>query len=138
MSILSTRSRRRALTAAAFVAAVSLPAYALAPNGLQALAQLEKGRWLVRDLDAGVDRDAFCLADPMALVQIEHAGGACAAEVIEDGSDGGTVRYTCRGHGFGQSTIRVATPRSARIDTQGIKDNRPFSYRAEARKIGDC
>jgi hypothetical protein len=119
-------------------AAASLPAHALAPAGLQALAQLEKGRWLVRDLDAGVDHGAFCLADPMALIQIEHAGGDCASEVIENGDDGGTVRYTCRGHGFGQSTIRVATPRSARIDTQGIKDNTPFSYRAEARKIGDC
>jgi hypothetical protein len=138
MSAASRHARWKILVAGASLCLAAMPAWGFAANRLEALSKLEKGRWQIRDLDAGVDRPAFCLVDPMALVQIEHDGAACASEVIDSGPDGGTIHYTCRGHGFGHSTIRIATPRFARIDTQGIKDNQPFSYRAEARKVGDC
>ena len=136
MTISRGRVRRSALILAAGLAA-AMPGALLAMAGLEALSQLEKGRWQVRDLDAGVSEE-LCLRDPMILLEIEHQGAPCDAEVIESGPAGGTVRYTCRGRGFGHSTIRVQTPRAARIDTQGIKDSRPFSYRVDARKIGDC
>jgi hypothetical protein len=130
-------SRRRAsILAAAFL--VALPAYALATGGLPSLAKLERGRWQVRDLDSNTERRSFCIGDPLQLAQIEHDGPPCAAEVIESGPSGGTVRYTCPGRGFGHSTIKEETPRAASIVTQGISANRPFSFRAEARKVGDC
>jgi len=30
------------------------------------------------------------------------------------------------------------TPRSLRLDTQGISDGLPFHYVAQARRVGDC
>jgi len=135
-------SRRAALgTAAAAACAAAfaaIPAYGLATSGLAALAQLERGRWLVRDLDADVDRQSLCVGDPVLLAQIEHRGPPCAREIIESGPTGGTIRYTCRGRGFGHSTLRVETPRLVKIHTQGINGARPFAFRAEARRIGDC
>jgi hypothetical protein len=126
--------------AAAFCAAAlaAIPAHGLATSALAALDQLERGRWQVRDLDANVDRQSLCVGDPVILAQIEHQGPPCAREVIESGPDGGTIRYTCRGRGFGHSMLRVQTPRLVRIHTQGINGAQPFNYRAEARRIGDC
>jgi hypothetical protein len=137
MAIPLPPSRRRAsILAAAFLIAV--PAYAVATGGLPSLARLEPGRWQVRDLDSNTERRSICIGDPMLLAQIEHDGPPCAAEVIESGPSGGTVRYTCPGRGFGHSTIKMETPRAASIVTQGINANRPFSFRAQARMVGDC
>ena len=133
---LSPSRRRASILAAAFLAAV--PAYAVATDGLPSLDKLETGRWQIRDVDSRTDRRTVCIGDPMLLVQIEHDVPLCAAEVIESGPNGGTVRYTCPGKGFGHSEIKIETPRAASIVTQGIHANRPFSFRAEARKVGEC
>ena len=137
MAIPLSPSRRRAsILAAAFLVAV--PAYAVATGGIPALAKLEPGRWQVRDPESGAERRSFCIGDPLLLAQVEHDGPACNSEVIENTPSGGTVRYTCPGRGFGHSTIKLETPRAATIVTQGISANRPFSYRAEARRVGAC
>ncbi|MGZ8997884.1 MAG: hypothetical protein ACXW2T_03405, partial [Allosphingosinicella sp.] len=92
MAIPLPPSRRRAsILAAAFLAAV--PAYAVATDGLPSLAKLERGRWQVRNVDSNSDLRAICIGDPMQLAQIDHEGAPCAAEVIESGPSGGTVRY---------------------------------------------
>ena len=135
MSQLRRRLRRGAIGLAG-LAAVAAPVLAFALPGLEALSQLERGRWQVSDAEG---RSAsVCLGDPLALVQIEHRGFACGQEVLTSEASGGTVHYTCPGRGFGHTSIRVETPRLARIDTQGLVDGRPFSYRAEARKVGGC
>jgi hypothetical protein len=122
--------------AAAFLVAV--PAYALATGGLPALAKIERGRWQVRNMDSNSDVRTICVGDPMLLAQIDHDGAPCAAEVIESGLSGGTVRYVCEGRGLGHSVIKIQTPRSVTVTTQGLNQGRPFSYRAAANKIGDC
>ncbi|MGA9581636.1 MAG: hypothetical protein WBR13_06675 [Allosphingosinicella sp.] len=114
--------------------AVAAPAFAL--PALEALSKLERGRWQLRD-DAGEPR-SICLANPRALVQLEHSGVSCAQEVIANEPGAATVQYSCPGRGFGHTSIRVETPRLARIDTQGLVDGRPFSYRTEARRVGNC
>ena len=116
----------------------ALPVYALATAHLEALAKLELGLWQVRDLDSEAEPQAVCIGDPLILAQIEHQGIACEREVVESGAAGGTIRYTCPGRGFGHSTVKVETPRLARIHTQGIKGNQPFDYRVEARRTGPC
>jgi hypothetical protein len=142
MSGLGNRSRRGVPIVAALLAA--LPAYAFAtadpadPDDRAALAELETGRWAVRDLDAGVEREAVCIGDPLLLARLEHAGASCTTEVLASGPKRAIVQYTCPGHGFGHSTLKVETPRLARIDSQGISDNRPFAFRAEARRTGPC
>lgn len=135
MSYLRGRSRWGALGLAG-LAAVAAPVFASALPGLEAFAQLERGRWQLRD-SAGRPR-SICLADPVALVQLEHGGVRCEREILANDKGGATVQYSCPGRGFGHTSIRVETPRLARIDTQGLIDGRPFSYRTEARKVGSC
>ena len=135
MSYLRGRLRWGALGLAGFLA-VAAPVFAFALPDLEALAQLERGRWQLRD-SAGQPR-LLCLGDPTVLIQLEHGGISCEQEIVTSDKSGATVQYTCPGRGFGHTSIRIETPRLARIDTQGLADGRPFSYRAEARKIGTC
>jgi hypothetical protein len=104
-----------------------------------ALTKLEKGLWQVRALDGGTSPAAICLGNPAVLLRFEHrAAGSCSWEVVESGAAAATVQYSCGGRGFGYSQLRVETPRSVRIDTQGWSNGRPFSYRLEARRVGAC
>ena len=48
------------------------------------------------------------------------------------------VQYTCRGKGYGRTQIRRESNRLVQIDSQGIADGLPFSFSAEARRVGDC
>ncbi len=124
-----------ALGLAGFVA-VAAPVFAFAVPDLEAFSQLERGRWQLRD--ANGETRSICLGAPAALIQLEHAGASCEQEILANDKGGATVQYSCSGRGFGHTSIRVETPRLARIDTQGLVDGRPFSYRAEARKVGSC
>jgi hypothetical protein len=49
-----------------------------------------------------------------------------------------TVHYSCPGSGWGRTTVRVETPRLARVETQGIAGKAPFAFTAEARRVGAC
>lgn len=137
MSHLRGRLRWGALGLAGIVA-VAGPVFALAVPKLEALARLEPGRWQLRDAEGAAARSICLAADRAALVQLEHEGASCGAEVLASEAGAATVEYTCPGRGFGRTSIRVETPRLARIDTQGFADGRPFAYRVEARKIGAC
>nr|WP_295370670.1 hypothetical protein [uncultured Sphingosinicella sp.] len=103
------------------------------------MSRLEPGLWQLRDLDnpAG-QQQSICVADPSALLQLRHRNAPCSRLVIADGAKAATVQYTCPATGFGRTEVRVETPRLAQIDTQGIADNAPFSYRVQARRIGVC
>lgn len=136
MSHLRARLRGGALGAVGLLA-VAAPVLAFTTSDLDALAHLERGRWQIRETESGEAR-MVCLGDPIVLVQLEHRGVSCGREVLTSEAGGGTVHYTCPGRGFGHTSIRVETPRLARIDTQGLVDGRPFAYRAEARKVGSC
>jgi hypothetical protein len=135
MSYLRGRLRRGALGLAGLTA-VAAPVFAFALPDLEAFSKLERGRWQLRD-SAGAPR-AICLGDPTALIQLEHEGVSCALEVVASDKAAATIQYSCPGRGFGHTSVRVETPRLARIDTQGLVDGRPFSYRSEARKVGAC
>lgn len=119
--------------AVATPAPVQTPA---APPTLDALKTLEPGTW---QLDvAGRPSRQLCLADPAALVQIEHEQTGCSRLVVANEARSATVQYTCQGAGWGRSTVRVVTPRQVSISTQGIARNAPFDYEVSARKVGGC
>jgi len=101
------------------------------------LARLESGKWTVRSLDGSNARE-LCLGDPAQLVRLEHAGMACTSESTAGDARGATIQYSCPGHGYGHTNVRIETPRVATIETQGLVDGRPFAYRATARKVGPC
>ena len=120
-------------------AAAMLSAPAATQGSLSALGKLEPGLWQLRDLDSsGARPQALCVADPNILMQLQHRNSPCARLVIASAERAATVHYTCPAHGFGRTTLKVETSRLAQIDTQGIIDNAPFSYRAEARRVGAC
>ncbi len=136
MSHLRGRLRWGALGLAGIIA-VAAPVFALALPNLEALSRLERGRWQISDAQGGAAR-SICVGDPALFLQLEHRGVACGQEVLASEASVATVQYTCPGRGFGHTSIRVETPRLARIDTQGLVDGRPFAYRVEARRVGSC
>jgi hypothetical protein len=126
-------------TAVLMAFACLLPAQTLATGELPALAQLERGRWqLTNPATPDAAADSICLGDPILLMKLEHQGVTCSHEVVASNATGGAIHYTCPGNGFGRTSIRVETPRLAKIDTQGIASNRPFAYRLQAKRVGPC
>jgi len=106
---------------------------------LQALAHLEPGLWQIRQIDnARSTPQSICVSDPGVLTQLQHRQAPCSRFIITNEAQLLTVHYTCPANGFGQTSIRVETSRLAKIDTQGIVDNAPFAWRAEARRVGEC
>jgi hypothetical protein len=101
------------------------------------LASIEGGMWEIDPLGPGT-RARLCIADPMVFASYEHRGKACSRVVISDGANGAVIQYTCSGGGFGRSTVKALTPRSLRVETQGIADNAPFQYVFQARRVGAC
>jgi hypothetical protein len=71
-------------------------------------------------------------------MQFEHRGRSCPGKTLSDGPSSSVVEYSCGAAGFGHSKVDVITPRSLRIDTQGVSDNLPFRYVFQARRVGDC
>lgn len=96
------------------------------------------GMWEVSDNAAGLRPQRVCLADPMLLAQWEHRAAACTRVVISARDNETAIHYTCVGGGFGRSDLTMLTPRSLRIETQGISDGLPFDYVLHARRVGDC
>lgn len=129
----------RALVTLGAIVTSTAPALTQERRPLTALAQLEPGLWQLRDLDeAGARPQSLCVADPHILMQIQHRNSPCTRLVIANDPKGATVHYTCPATGFGRTSLRVETPRLAKIDTQGISDKIPFAYRIEARRTGAC
>jgi len=100
------------------------------------LAQAGGGLWEIQKSGAAPVR--LCLPNPMVLAQFENRESRCTREVIRDTRSMATVHYSCAGGDFGQSDVTVLTPRSLRVETQGISRNSPFKYVFQARRVGDC
>lgn len=115
--------------------AVAGPAHAQSLK-LAATGGLEPGLWQVRE--DGQAAHKMCVSDPSTLVQLRHANMSCSRLVIANQPGAATVHYSCPGAGWGRTTLKVVTPRAVTIDTQGIADNAPFAFTADARRVGDC
>jgi hypothetical protein len=103
-----------------------------------ALAQTSSGLWELSGLPGAKLPQRICVADTSVLAQYEHRGQMCARLVISDTPTATVIHYTCPGGGFGRSKLTLLTPRSLRIETQGISDNLPFNYVIQARRVGEC
>lgn len=112
------------------------PASAQAP-GLAMLAKLERGEWIVRFRD-GSDPRTLCVRSGRELIQLRHSDPGCSRYVVEDGASEVTVQYTCKGNGYGRTSIRRESGSLAQLDSQGIADGLPFQFTAEARRVGAC
>lgn len=102
------------------------------------LAKLPRGQWTVT-VDDGSPPRRLCLGDPMQLVQLRHgSANKCGRFIVEDEPGKVTVQYTCRGNGYGRTSIRKETDTLMQIESQGIAGGRPFQFRGEARRTGAC
>jgi len=121
------------LTAAAGAAALLLGAANLPPVLSNA-----GGLWEVSKTASGAGGERSCVAEPVSIAQWEHRSGKCSRSVVSATNEQAVIHYTCSGGDFGHSQVRVLTPRTLRIETQGISGGLPFSYILHARRVGDC
>jgi hypothetical protein len=126
---------RLALAFAIGVAGVLTLAAAAQPS---ALAQTQAGLWEITGAPGAKAPLRQCLANVTALAEFEHRGKPCSPKVISSSANSAVIEYSCGSAGFGRTQVNVITPRSIRIDTQGISGGLPFSYVLQARRIDDC
>ena len=131
---------KKIAAAAAAGAAVLTPVAAQRPAAPrpQALSVTQGGLWEVSGIRGLRAPRRVCVADTAQLAQFEHLRTSCTRVVIRDLRTVTEIHYTCPGSGFGRSQVTVITPRSLRIETQGISANAPFNYLLHARRIGNC
>lgn len=108
--------------------AATLPPVLTDPNGL----------WEVSRSATGVGAEKSCVPQAAALALWEHRGAKCTRSIISSTAAEAVIHYTCQGKDFGHSSVKVITPRTLRIQTQGISQGFPFNYVLHARRIGNC
>lgn len=109
-----------------------------AARGPSALARTSPGLWEIGRVPAAGRPIRRCIGDTGQLARIEHPRGACTQIVITDEPTRAVIHYTCTVGGFGRTQIDLVTPRSLRIETQGISAGLPFNYLVQARRLSDC
>ena len=103
-----------------------------------ALAGTSAGMWEISGVPGAKAPTRECVSEVLALAQFEHRAKTCTRNVVGDGPSSTVITYECRGGDSGRSKVTVVTPRSLKIETQGISDKLPFSYVLQARRVGDC
>lgn len=124
------------------LSAVAAAVFALAPASAQApelamLNSLHKGAWELR-LRPENSTQRICVRTGQEFVQIRHRQPNCDRFVVQDEANEVTVQYTCRGNGYGRTTIRKEGRDVVQIRSQGIHGGTPFSIEGEARHVGSC
>ncbi len=109
---------------------------ALAGATASVFTNAEPGLWEITR--GGSEPVKLCVASLATLAQFEHRNARCTRSVIRDNGSLATIHYTCPSGDFGQSDVRLVTPRALSIQTQGISAGAPFKYTIQARRIGNC
>lgn len=102
------------------------------------LSQTSGGLWELSGGPGSARRSRQCVRDTALLAQTEHRRANCTRVIVRDQPTSAEVHYTCPAGGFGRTTITMVTPRSFRIETQGISGGAPFHYVLQARRVGNC
>lgn len=133
---------KRRMTARLFLMGIGLSlvgglSVAAAMPSLTALSRVEHGQWQLKSVGTNDETQTLCLTDPRVLLHYRHDMAHCQHVVVTNDINTTTVHYTCQGS-HGQTMVKVATPRSFNLDTQGIIKGAPFEDSYEARYIGQC
>lgn len=129
-----TRAKILAAVVAGSVASLGLAA-TQQPGGLS---QAMGGLWEVSGVPGARAPVRQCFGSVAVLAQFEHRTKICSRKVIREDATSTIIDYSCGGAGFGRTQVDVLTPRSLRVETQGISDDLPFNYVLQARRVGDC
>ncbi len=119
-----------------FASGIGLIGVLAAASSPAALSGAEAGLWEVSR--SGLPHERICVPAPAALAQLEHRQAKCESSVVRDSGAVATIHYTCTDGGYGHSSLTLVTPRSLRVETQGISANAPFKYTFQARRVGNC
>lgn len=119
-----------------FLAAAGGAAGAAQAPRLAALEAVEPGQWVLKEKD-GASR-SICVADPRALMQLQHGGAQCSRFIVANDPRSATVHYTCPGAGHGRSTLSLESRDQFRLQTQGIWEGAPFDTEYEGHRVGGC
>jgi len=122
------------LTVAAFGGGASVAATQLPPT----FAQAQPGLWEISGLPGTKEPIRQCVPDPSTLAHFEHRASHCTSRVLKNSGNTTQIEYSCGAAGFGHSDIQVLTPRSLRINTQGISGGLPFNYVLQAHRVDEC
>ena len=128
----------RAVSAFVLAATALAGAAVMAAPRPAAFAQAAPGMWEISGYPGARGPARECIGNLALLAQYEHRHQNCSSSVVSDRSPSSVIQYSCPGGGFGRTTVTMITPRSLRIETQGISDNLPFNYTLQARRVGDC
>ena len=125
--------------AAALLALVALPIGATGSQAQQTAASVpvDPGLWELRSRSNGALR-RICVRSGRELVQLRHRQPGCEQFVVDSSARAATVQYSCRGNGYGRTTIRLEGSRLAQIETRGVEGGRPFAASYEARRVANC
>lgn len=134
--MIGARSRIGVASAAAVAVLALAPASAQAPE-LAMLDSLQGGEWNLRLRSEGTSH-RLCVRTGREFIQIRHRQPACDRFVVQDEANVVTVQYTCRGNGYGRTTIRREARDVVQVRSQGIQGGKPFSIEGEARRVGSC
>lgn len=122
--------------AAAAAVLAFMPVSAQAPE-LAMLDSLSRGGWDLRIRTDGTTR-RVCVRNGREFIQLRHTQPGCDRFVVQDDANEVTVQYTCRGNGYGRTTIRKEGNGLVQIRSQGTYGGSPFSLEGEARYTGGC
>lgn len=104
---------------------------------LAMLDTLQPGLWEIRERSGGSRRNV-CVRNGRDLIQLQHRQDGCTRFVVQDDAREVTVQYTCRGDGFGRTTIRKEGSGLVQLQSQGSQGGSPFAIAGEARRVGPC
>jgi hypothetical protein len=110
-------------------------------NAPTLLDSLSQGMWQFRAVGNGSTGTAvnrLCVGDVTKLAQVQHQSFNCEQFVVRSTPNSVTISYSCRGEGQGLTVIRKETSKLIQIESQGIRNNSPFSFSVEARNNGPC
>ena len=96
------------------------------------------GLWSVATTARDQVGTRICVTTIDYLAQYDHRSQPCERTIIRGDHDDLLVQYKCRSGDFGRAQIHALTPRSLRIDVQGISGGLPFSNTYFASRIGAC
>ena len=128
---------RWGLAAALAMGSIGVAHPAAAPT-LKAMRTVAPGNWSIRSPGSPEAARETCVSDTAVLFRLRLRAAQCSRFVIEDTPRIATVHYTCPGAGHVRTTVHVDTPRTLRIESEGIIDGMPFADAFEARRLGNC
>lgn len=117
---------------------VAAPALAMVQGDITWFGKVKTGLWEIKDRRSGELVDKVCVRDTKQLLQLRHTGPLCQRKVLRQDDSHAYVYYQCGPKGHGYTNVILESSGLMQITSQGLYDNSPFQFSAEARRIGAC